>query len=108
MATATVKGETWQVRVTQDLTDNWAVELYPEPPKGTRKVSEPYKPWPTPLVMKVFAKTQAHALVCALEHLKTLGRIEGFELAPGEAPPPKPEPVAKPAAPAATAPAATE
>lgn len=86
MATATVKGQLHAVRVTQDLTDSFAVEVYPEPPPGTRKVAEPYKPWPVPLVMKVLAKSQADALWCALEHLKKLGRIDDFHLEPDERP----------------------
>ena len=80
MAWATVKGERWEVRVTQDLTDNYAIEVFPRPPPGTVKKSEIYKDWPVPLVMKVFANTGGDALACALEHLKKLGRIEDFGL----------------------------
>jgi hypothetical protein len=78
MAWASVKGERWEVRVTQDLTDNYAVEVFPRPPPGTVKKSEIYKDWPVPLVMKVFANSSGDALTCALEHLKKLGRIEDF------------------------------
>jgi hypothetical protein len=80
MAWATVKGARWEVRVTQDLTDNYAVELFPLPPRGTIKKSEIYKDWPVPLVMKVFAHSSADALSCALEHLQKLGKIDAFEL----------------------------
>ena len=80
MAWATVKGERWEVRVTQDLTDNYAIEVFPRPAAGTVKKSEIYKDWPVPLVMKVFANSSSDALACALEHLKTLGRIEEFGL----------------------------
>ena len=78
MAWATVKGARWEVRVTQDLTDNYAVEVFPLPPPGTVKVAEIYKDWPVPLIMKVLAASHDDAMKCALAHLKTLGRIDDF------------------------------
>jgi hypothetical protein len=93
MAFATVKGARWEVRVTRDLTDNWAVEVFPLPPKGTVKKSEVYKDWPVPLVMKVYADSELDALRCGLEHLKKLGRLDDYTLEKGEEAPPPPPPV---------------
>ena len=88
MASATVKGQQYSVRVTQDLSTNYSIEVYPEPPPGTIKKSEPFKPWPTPLVIKICADTRADALLCGLEHMKKLGRIDDFHLEPSERPVP--------------------
>ncbi len=96
MPWATVKGEKWEVRVTQDLTDNYAIEVFPRPPPGTVKKAEIYKDWPVPLVMKVFANSEDDALFCGLGHLKKLGRIEDFGGLPEKPPPPAP-PVVPPA-----------
>jgi hypothetical protein len=103
MAYAMVEGRRHAVRVTQDLADNFAVEVYPEPPPETIKESEPFKNWPVPLVMKVKADSREDALVCALEHMKKLGTISDFHVEESERPKPKP---AK--APAAAAPKAAE
>jgi hypothetical protein len=59
---------------------------------------EPFKNWPVPLCIKVRADSREDALSFGLEHMKKLGKIDDFELAPDERPPP-------PAAKAATAPA---
>ncbi|MHB8879784.1 MAG: hypothetical protein ACYC8T_39350 [Myxococcaceae bacterium] len=113
MAHATIEGRKHLVRVTQDLTDNWAVEVYPEPTPGKLKTAEPYKPWPVPLTMKVKADTREDALMCVLEQMKKLGRISDFHVEENEKPKPPPAkpapaPVAAAAAkPAAAAPAAT-
>lgn len=80
MAWATVKGARWEVRVTQDLTDNYAVEVYPLPPPGTVKVAEIYKDWPVPLILKVLAGSADEALQFGLAHLKALGRIDDFTI----------------------------
>lgn len=89
MAYATVNGRKHNVRVTRDLADNWSVEVYPEPPPGAIKVSEPYKNWPVPLVMKVNAESREDALVCALEHMKNKGAISDFHVDEHEKPKPR-------------------
>ncbi len=94
MAYATVKGQKYAVRVTQDLSTNYSVEVYPEPPPGTIKRSEPFKPWPSELCLKICADTREDALLHGLEHMKKLGRIDDFHLEPNERPAP---PVAAPA-----------
>ncbi len=96
MTHAIVKGAKWDVRVTPDLTDNFAVELFPTPPEGTQKTTELYKPWPVPLVLKLLANSERDALVCALEHLKKLGKIDSFELDPVTSSPPSPDQPARP------------
>ena len=95
MAYATVKGQRYNVRVVPDLTENFALEVYPEPPKGAIKRSEPYKPWPVPLCIKIRADSKEHALEAGLMYMKNLGKIDDFHLEPSERPPP---PAAKPAA----------
>ncbi len=97
MATATIKGVTHLVRMVQDLGDNWALEIYPEPPPGAQKRQELYKPWPVPLCLKLHADSRGHALVAGLEHLKQLGRIDAYEVADHERPPPPPAPKPAPA-----------
>jgi hypothetical protein len=107
MAHAIVDGRKHLVRVTRDLVENWAVELYPDPEPGKRKVSEPYKPWPVPLTVKVRADTLEDALACVLEQLKRSGKISEFHVEEHEKPkppppaPPKPAPVAAAVKPAA-------
>src|SRR5579883_93877 len=88
MAYALVKGEKYKVRVTQDLSTNFSVEVYPEPPPGTIKRSEPFKPWPVPICLKICADSKADALVFGLEHMKKLGRIDDFHVEPSERPAP--------------------
>lgn len=87
MAWATVKGVRHTVQVVSDFPNLWSVELHPPPPDRL-KTSEPYKPWPVPLVLKLYADTAAHALVFGLEHLKSLGRIEEFHVEESEKPAP--------------------
>lgn len=106
MSYATVNGKRHALRVTQDLTENFAVEVYPEPEPSAVKVSEPYKNWPVPITMKVRADTREDALLCVLEHLKKLGKISDFQL--DEADRPKPPPPVEPKAPAAASPAKSE
>jgi len=88
MAYAVVKGVKQSVRVTQDLAANWSVEVYPEPTVGALKRSEPFKPWPVPLCLKICADTREDALLHGLEHMKKLGRIDEFHLEPSERPAP--------------------
>ena len=100
MAWATIKGVRHRVVVVADFPNLWAVELHPPTPQA-RKTSEVYKPWPVPLILKLYADSAAHALVFGLEHLKSLQRIEEFHVDENEKPPPPavaPAP-AKPAAP---------
>lgn len=105
MAYATMKGRRYLLRVTQDLAENWSVEAYPEPPPGAVKRAEPFKNWPSPLVVKVKADSREDALVCGLEQLKKLGRIDDFHLEPNERPKPPEKPAPAPAPAAAAAPA---
>jgi hypothetical protein len=101
MAYATVKGRRYEVRVTQDLTDNYSIEVYPPAAPGAVKRSEPFKNWPVPIVMKIHADSRAHALIGGLEHLKKLGEIDEFHVEDSERPPPEVPKVPKPP-PAAT------
>lgn len=86
MAHATVKGQRFNVRITQDLATNWALEVYPPPPPGAVKVAEPFKNWPVPVCLKIQADTREDALLYGLEHLKKLGRIDDFHLEANERP----------------------
>lgn len=90
MAFATVAGKRHNVRVVQDLADNWSLEIYPAPDGKRLKTSEPFKNWPVPLCIKVRADSREDALSFALEHLKKAGKIDDFELAPDERPAPAP------------------
>src|SRR5688500_3711869 len=90
MAYATVNGVKHLVRVTQDLADNFSVEVYPEPPAGAVKVAEPFKNWPVPLCMKVKADTHEDALVCGLETMAKRGIISSFHIEDHERPKPPP------------------
>ena len=98
MAWARVKGIQHTVRVVSDFPNLWSLELHPPAPDKP-KTSEPYKPWPVPLILKLYADSAAHALVFGLEHLKALGRIEEFHVEESEkppAPPPAPAIASKP------------
>ncbi len=90
MAFATIKGNRYNVRVVQDLTENWSVEVYPAPAANKVKKSEPFKNWPVPLCMKVRADTREDALQTALEHMKKLGKIDDYHIEPNERPAPLP------------------
>ena len=100
MAYATVKGQRYNVRVIQDLTDNFSLEVYPVPQQGQEKRSEPFKNWPVPLCLKLRADSREDALLHGLEHMKKLGKIDDFHLEPNERPAP-PAATAKPKAAAA-------
>jgi len=104
MAYATIKGRRQAVRVTQDLADNYSIEVYPEPAKDAEKKSEPFKTWPVPAILKLHADSRAHALVAGLEHMKKLGKIDDYHVEEAEKPPAPPPPAEKPA-PAAAKPA---
>jgi hypothetical protein len=88
MAYAMIEGKRHLVRVTRDLGDNYAVDVYPEPTPGSIKVAEPFKPWPVPLTMKVLADSREDALVCVLEHMKKLGKITDYHVDDNERPKP--------------------
>ena len=86
MAHATIRGQRQEIRISRDLADNWALEVYPSPAPGQIKSSEPYKNWPSPLCLKICANSRADALLQGLEHLKKLGQIDDFHLEPDERP----------------------
>jgi hypothetical protein len=88
MAYATIAGSRYNVRVVQDLADNWSLEVYPAPDKRRAKTFEPFKNWPVPLCIKVRADSREDALSFALEHMKKLGKIDDFHLDPEERPKP--------------------
>jgi hypothetical protein len=96
MAHATVKGQRYNVRVTQDLTDNFSLEVYPAPDPRKEKVGEPFKNWPVPLCLKIRADSKEDALVFGLEHMKKLGTIDDFHVEPNERPAPPAAAAAKP------------
>ncbi len=97
MAYATVAGSKYNVRIVQDLADNWSLEVYPAPPERQVKTSEPFKNWPVPLCIKVRADSREDALSFGLEHMKKLGKIDDFHLEANERPKPPPPKGAKPA-----------
>lgn len=92
MAYATIDGKRHAVRVSQDLSENFALEVYPEPLPGAVKESEPFKNWPAPLCYKLRADTPEEALLHGLEQLMKLGKISGYHLEEAEKPQPKPPP----------------
>jgi hypothetical protein len=92
MATATVKGVPHSVRVVQDLSDNWNLEVFPTPPGDAYKASEPFKNWPVPLCMKLRADSREHAIVAGLAHMKKLGQIDAYHVEESEKPPAAPPP----------------
>jgi len=90
MAYATIAGNRYNVRVVQDLADNWSLEVYPAPDERRVKTFEPFKNWPVPLCIKVRADSREDALSFALDHMKKLGKIDDFHLDPDERPKPAP------------------
>ncbi|MFZ5469751.1 MAG: hypothetical protein ACOZIN_09970 [Myxococcota bacterium] len=88
MTYAMVNGRRHSVRVTQDLADNFAIEVYPEPEPGAVKRAEPFKNWPVPLTMKLKADTREDALVSALAHMKQRGTISDFHVDDADKPKP--------------------
>jgi len=99
MAHAMVGGKRHEIRVVQDLGENWSLELFATPEARKEKTAEPFKPWPVPLCLKLRADTREDALQTGLEHLQKLGKIESFHLEPNE----KPKPVVPKAKAAAAA-----
>lgn len=77
-AHAFVDGIRHEVRITRDLTHNWSIELYPTPREGLEKRAEPYKNWPVPICLKIWANSKESALEGGLNHLKQLDQIENF------------------------------
>lgn len=108
MAFATVAGRKHNVRVVQDLADNWSLEVYPVPDERRIKTAEPFKNWPVPLCIKIRADSREDALTFGLEYMKKLGKIDDFELRPDERPTPPPPKAGPAAAKAAEAKAADE
>ncbi len=75
MMTARSGSTEYVVRINQDLSDNWAIELSP------KTASEgPFKPAHAPLVIKVRADNREAALRTGLELLKQSNRIDSWEL----------------------------
>lgn len=76
MAKATIAGVEHEVRVTRDLSDNWAVEVASVP--ASPRKWERYKPSPPKLLVKVHADSRDDAAKAVLEQLKASGRIDDF------------------------------
>jgi len=76
MPRARIKGTEHEVRVTQDLADNWAVEVAPNPAPA-RKV-ERFKLPPPLFLVKVHANSGEAAAKAVLEMLKQQGKIDDF------------------------------
>ena len=77
MPRARIHGVEQEVRVTQDIADNWAVEVAPSPAPA-RKSNEELKPYPTALMVKLHANSREAAAKAALDILKAAGRIDDF------------------------------
>ncbi|MGQ0506697.1 MAG: hypothetical protein ACT4TC_15400 [Myxococcaceae bacterium] len=88
MAYAMVKGQRHEVRVIQDLAENFSLEVFPTPAPGLFKAAEPFKNWPVPLCIKLRADSKAHALEAGLAHMKQLGTIDEFHIDAHERPAP--------------------
>jgi hypothetical protein len=76
MAKAKIDGVEYDVRVTRDLTDNWAVEIAPIP--AVPRKWEVYKPVPPRILVKVHADTREAAAKAVLEQLKASKKIDDF------------------------------
>ena len=76
MPRARIHGVDFEVRVTRDLSDNWAVEIVPVP--GTPRKLEVYKASPAQIVLKVHATSREAAAKAALDQLKQWGKIDDF------------------------------
>jgi hypothetical protein len=88
MAHAMVKGRRHEVRVIQDLAENFNLEVFPTPAQDAYKAAEPFKNWPVPLCMKLRADSKAHALEAGLAHMKQLGQIDDYHIDASERPSP--------------------
>ncbi|MBI5545170.1 MAG: hypothetical protein HY901_14870 [Deltaproteobacteria bacterium] len=78
MPRARSHGSEHEVRVTRDLSDNWAVEIAPIP--ASPRKWEPYKPEPAVLLVKLHATSRDAAARAALEQLKQQGKIDDFSV----------------------------
>ncbi|HUB05697.1 MAG TPA: hypothetical protein VMB50_01785 [Myxococcales bacterium] len=83
-ATATVSGQRCDVRITRDLTDNYAVEVLPPP--GSGKKALPNQRAAPLFIYKLKADNWQAAAWAVLASLKDAGKIQDFE---SEAVPPK-------------------
>jgi hypothetical protein len=80
MAKARKNGKDYDVRVTQDLADNWSIDVIQPPPTGKSKYGMPHRSFdesPSE-VIKVRADTRESALKAGLELLKKYGKIDDF------------------------------
>ncbi len=80
MAKAKVQGKEFDVRVTQDLTDNWSVEVLQPAEKLERKLNLAQRPFDEPpaLIIKIRADTRDAALKAGLDLLKKYGKIDDY------------------------------
>ena len=76
MAKARIAGVEYDVRVTRDITDNWAVEIAQAP--AVPRKWEVYKPYPSKILVKVHADTREAAAKAVLERLKATQKIDDF------------------------------
>lgn len=83
-SSATVRGQRCEVRITRDLTDNYAVEVMPPAMPNQQKSHHPVAPL---FIYKLKADNWQAAAWTVLQGLKDQGKIEDFQ---SEAVPPKP------------------
>ncbi len=76
MAKAKIAGVEYEVRVTRDITDNWAVEIALA--QAVPRKWEVYKPYPSKFLLKVHADTGDAAAKSVLEQLKASKKIDDF------------------------------
>lgn len=81
MAKATIRGKDFEVRVIQDLTDNWSVEVR-QPPEASdvQRYNLGRRPFDEPpsMVIKVRADTRESALKAGLDLMKKYGKIDDY------------------------------
>jgi hypothetical protein len=78
MPHARIHGVDFEVRITRDLGENWAVEVAPIPAAPRR--FEVYKPHPAALLVKLRATSRDAAARAALEGLKAQGQIDDYSV----------------------------
>ena len=80
MAKARKNGKDYDVRVTQDLADNWSIDVLQPPAQTKPKYGMPRRSFDeSPFeVIKVRADTRESALKAGLELLKKYGKIDDF------------------------------
>jgi hypothetical protein len=83
MAKAFIGGRQCRVTVDPDLGESWAVTVVPPEHR-------PGDPEFAPAIAKLQGKDRAAVLKGGLEILQKAGRIERFELEPGDVPPAEP------------------